>query len=257
MIRWTEYGTVAALVALTACGDNQARSLPADGWQDVPADARIHDGPADAPTPMVRVFGHVEAYGEAQTGMEVVTLEGTPQMTLTDEQGDFYFDAPEGSRLIMQVKERGQMLSMIRGVLAYDHIRPRVFYLLTAEEVTATESALGISFDPNKAIVEVDFRNAEIGGYGATLTTSTNVALMPAFGVALDANEQPQASQVTVAGGNGSTLLLGGLPEGSATFTPIVPERASLPCLPRDANPLPLVAGVVTWFDFECGNGTD
>jgi len=40
-------------------------------------------------------------------------------------------------------------------------------------------------------------------------------------------------------------------------FTPIVPSGATLPCQPRDANPLPLVAGTVTWFDYECGMGED
>jgi hypothetical protein len=251
-------GAVLVLSAIAACGDNHAAPQQVDAKPFVPADAAIDGPPPDAPPPMVRVFGHVEAYGQAQDGMQVVTLEGSSQSMLTDAQGDFYFDAPEGSRLIVEVQSGTRpLLSMIRGVIAQDHLRPRVFYLVTDDEIAATEAATGVTFDASTAIVEVDFRNAEIGGYGATLTSSASTVLTPTFGVALDSGGTPQNSQVTLAGGDGSTLLLGGLPAGSATFAPIVPVAATLPCQPRDANPLPLVAGKVTWFDYECGNGMD
>jgi hypothetical protein len=244
------------LVALGACGDNRVGSQSPDA--PTPGDVGMDVPPPDAPGPLVRVFGHVEAFGEPQVGLEVLTLEGPPQTTTTDQQGDFYFDAPEGSRLIIEVDVGGRpMLSMIRGVIAFDHLRPRVFYLITDDEIAATEAALGISFDRNSAVVEVDFRNAEIGGYGATLRDPSNVALTPTYGVVFDDNGQPLLGQTTVAGGNGSTLLLAGLPESATTFDAIVPSAATLPCQPRDANPLPLVAGAVTWFDYECGNGTD
>ena len=147
-------------------------------------------------------------------------------------------------------------LPMIRGVVAHDHLRIRNFYMLGADEMDADETALGVTFDPAKAILEVDFRNASIGGYGVTLTRAGN-PVTPEFGVALDGSDAPQLSQVTLVGGNGSTPLLGNLPPGDVTFTPIVPAGATLPCQPRDANPLPLVAGTVTWFDYECGMGED
>lgn len=257
MTQWKRFGTVATLLALVACGDNRPGSRSPDGGP-VPADVAVDGPPVDGPPRMVRVFGHVEAFGEPQFHMEVVTLEGPPQTTMTDENGDFFFDAPEGSRLVMEVKVGGlPWLPMIRGVIAEDHIRPRVFYLITDQEIAATEDALGVTFDPSAAIVEVDFRNAAIGGYGATLTTPANEALTPSYGVVVDADGQLQQSQVTAAGGDGSTLLLGGLPAGDAKVAPIVPPEATLPCQPRDANPLPLIAGAVTWFDYECGNGED
>jgi hypothetical protein len=61
-----------------------------------------------------------------------------------------------------------------------------------------------------------------------------------------------------VTGGDGSTLLLGNVPPGDVSLSPIVPVAATLPChTDGDAQPLPLVAGAVTWFDFECGSATD
>lgn len=237
---------------LAACGDN----VPARG-PDAPRDATVLPDTTEPFPKMVRVFGSVEAYGAPpQQPVRVTTLEGSPRVTMTDPDGRFYFDAPVGSRLIMRVEpDVDYLLPMIRGVIAEEHIRPRVFYLLTSTEVEMT-SQLGISFDPSAAIVEVDFRNATIGGYGATLT-SNGTPVQPAFGVALDDQGQPQVSERTLSGGNGSTLLLGGLPIGPATFAAEVPAAATLPCIPRDANPLPLEPGTVTWFDYECGLGQD
>jgi len=250
---------VATMPLLLACGDNlQVRTQDAASPDSNRADAAASDAAPDAFVPLVRVFGYVEAYGDPVGAATVTTLEGPPQTTTTALNGTFYFDAPEGSRLIMRVDPVPitGALPMIRGVIAYDHLRPRNFYILTAEEI-AGASSLGIDYDPADAIVEVDFRNASIGGYGATLTTTNNTPLAPDYGVVFDDQGQPQVGQLTVAGGNGSTLLLGGLPPGPATFAPVVPAAATLPCQPRDANPLPLEAGVVTWYDYECGNGQD
>jgi hypothetical protein len=247
----------ALLAGIAACGDNLAlrprNNLPVDAAADAAADAA-----PDAPVQLVRVFGYVESYGQAQGGMVVTTLEGEPQSTVTADDGTFYFDVPDGSRLIMRVNPvtLDGALPMIRGVIAHDDLRPRVFYIINADEVAAAGS-LGVSFDPTDAIVEVDFRNAEIGGYSVTLTTPADDAITPEFGIVADDQGDSQLGEVTIAGGNGSTLLLGGLAPGAATFAPIVPDDATLPCQPRDANPLPLEAGTVTWFDYECGNGQD
>jgi hypothetical protein len=242
---------VVCAFVLAACGDNVS-SRGADARED----ASVPDTTEPFPK-MVRVFCNVEANGgPPQQPVRVTTIEGLPRTTMTDQDGRFYFDAPEGSRLIMRIEpDVVYLFPMIRGVIAEEHIRPRVFYLLTSAEVEVA-SQLGISFDASAAVVEVDFRNADIGGYGATLTTN-GTPMQPAFGVALDDQGQPQISERTVSGGNGSTLLLGGLPVGPATFAADVPAAATLPCLPRDANPLPLEAGTVTWFDYECGLGED
>lgn len=241
-------------VLLVACGDNRAARTTDAG---PPADAvEMHDAEPDAFVPFVRVFGQVIAYGDPVYAATVTTLEGSPQTTTTDPDGMFYFDAPEGSRLIVKVDHVPTgALPMIRGVTARDHLRPRNFYIITADEIAAA-GQLGITFDPTTAIVEVDFRNAAVGGYSASLVAN-NTPLDPAFGIVYDGNGQPQLGEVTLVGGDGSTLLLGGVSPGLATFTPIVPAQASLPCQPRDANPLPLQAGVVTWFDYECGEGED
>jgi hypothetical protein len=241
------------LLVLAACGDNHAVPII-----DAPA-AKVVDASPDAPPidapPFVRVYSHVEPH--IDLGGTITTLEGPPQATQVDTQWDFYFDVPDGSRLIMRVPSAtSDYLPMIRGVVAHDHLRIRNFYMLGADEIAAAEGALGVTFDPAKAILEVDFRNATIGGYGVTLTRAGN-PVTPEFGVALDGNDAPQLSQVTVVGGNGSTLLLANLPPGNVSFTPIVPAGATLPCQARDADPLPLVAGTVTWFDYECGNAED
>ncbi len=245
--------TLAALL-LVACGDNSRVQEVADGPTDGTVDAEV----VDAFKPMVRVFGHVEANGQPVFAASVTTLEGTQLSTTTDTDGNFYFDVVEGSRLIMRVDPIGlhDALPMIRGLIAYDHLRVRNFYIIIEDEVIAAES-LGIEFDPTKAIVEVDFRNAAIGGYAATLTPPGEPPLQPAFGIVTDEDGQPELGQTTIAGGNGSTLLLGGLSPGAVDFAAIVPAGATLPCQPRDAQPLPLEAGVVTWFDYECGEGED
>lgn len=236
-----------------ACGDN--KQLAPDAARP---DARVVDAPPDVPVDaarMVRVFGNVD-YGGGLAGVTVSVVGGT-QTTTTDGGGDFYFDAAEGSRLVVKAEatNRPELMPMIRGVIAREDLRPRVFYLAGPPEVTAA-TGLGKTFDPQKAIVEVDFRNATIGGYYATLTGTTG-AKTPEFGLVYDDNGDIQLGTTTVTGGSGSTLLLANLVTGDATFAAIVPTAATLPCQPRDANPLPLVAGVVTWFDYECGNAMD
>lgn len=243
----------AILLVLAACGDNHATAVI-----DAPA-AKVVDASPDAPpidaAPFVRVYGHVEPH--IDLGGTVTKIEGPPQAAQVDAQWDFYFDVPDGSRLVMRVPSATtDYVPMIRGVVAHDHLRVRNFYMLGADEIAAAESALGVTFDPTKAILEVDFRNAEIGGYGVTLTHAGS-PVTAELGIALDGSDAPQLSQVTLVGGNGSTLLLANLPPGDVSFTPIVPAGATLPCQPRDADPLPLVAGTVTWFDYECGMGED
>lgn len=250
---------VPILLVLAGCGDNFERPVLTHHWQDGGVtELDAPDAAPDAFVPLVRVFGYVESYGQAQGGMPVTTLEGTPQSTTTASDGTFYFDVPDGSRLIMKVDPTTLTgaLPMIRGVIAHDDLRPRVFYIINADEVSGAES-LGVTFDPSKAVVEVDFRNAAIGGYSATLTTPDNTTLTPETGIVADDQGQPQVGETTIAGGDGSTLLLAGLSPVTAVFAPIVPAEATLPCQPRDANPLPLEAGTVTWFDYECGNGQD
>jgi len=213
------------------------------------------DAPMVDAAQLVRVYGHISP--NVVLDGSPSTIEGPLVNAQLDGQGDFYFDVPDGSRLIMRVPASVEgHLPMIRGVVAHDHLRPRVYYLLGPDELTGVASALNVTFDPSTAILEVDFRNAEIGGYGVTLTGSSGV-ITPAFGVVLDSNDAPQLGQLTLVGGNGSTLVLAGLPPGNVSFAPIVPVGATLPCQPRDADPLPLVAGTVTWFDYECGNGQD
>jgi len=144
---------------------------------------------------------------------------------------------------------------MIRGVVVADRLRPRVFYMVHTATLAAV-AALGEAFIPQAAIVQVDFRNATIGGYGATLTSGSGV-VAPEFGIAFDDTGMPHISQTTLVGGSGSTLTLGNLVLQDVQFTPTIPQAATLPCQPRDANPLPLRSGMITWFDFECGEGTN
>jgi len=246
------------LVAIAGCGDNIAVHTDAARADTAMVDSAITDAHLDAPARMVRVFGNVN-YNGGLENVRVITLEMTPaQSCLTDMNGDFYFDAPEGAPLIMEVLPPlgSGLIPMVRGVVAEDHLRPRVFYLMGPPDIAAAAS-VSESFDPTEAIVEVDFRNSMIGGYGAILADGTQT-LMPRFGLVYDTNGNPQVGEQTVTGGDGTTLLLGGLPVGHASFAPIVPAAATLPChTDGDAQPLPLLAGVTTWFDFECGNATD
>ncbi len=251
-------GAVCVVMLATGCGDDRAAPVDAaphdsiESGRDAPM---IDPPPIDAPQ-LVRVSGNVDFNG-GLAGVTMTVLGNAPQTTTTDAQGDFHFDVPENSRLIMKATPPAQMglFPMIRGVVAHDDLRPRVFYLLGPPEVAAA-SGLGLTFDPAKAIVEVDFRNASIGGYSFSLDAAGG-GLIAGFGIAIDGTGNPQQSFSTLVGGNGSTLLYGGLVSTDATFTAQVPAGATLPCQPRDANPLPLMAGVVTWFDYECGNATD
>jgi hypothetical protein len=225
--------------------------------------AMIADAP-DAPpavdaAPVVRVYGTVVETGE-QTGLDgpITTIEGPPLTTGLDDTGDFYFEVPDSSRLIVRVPGSNDhfYLPMIRGVVAHDHLRPRNYYLLSQPEIDGAETALGVTFDPSTAILEVDFRNVVAGGYGVMLTQD-NAPVAPSFGVVIDGAGNPVLSQLTVVGGDGSTLLLAGLPPGEVSLTPIVPSGATFPCEARDADPIPLEAGAVTWFDFECAGNPD
>lgn len=245
------------LLVGSACGDNL--SLPPDSPRVDAAMALVDSPRPDAmpdAAPLVRVQGNVD-YNGPLAGVSVTTLGPSPQTTMTDAAGDFFFDAPDGSRLVFKATPMASLglLPMIRGVVARDDLRPRVFYMLSQSELS-NASQLGVTFDPTEAIIEVDFRNAAIAGYGATLS-SGGASIQPEFGIAYDDNGDPQLSLLTVAGGNGSTLLLAGLPAGDVSFAPSVPAGATLPCQPRDANPLPVQAGTVTWYDYECGNATD
>jgi hypothetical protein len=214
--------------------------------------------PIDA-APTVRVYGTVIETGvRADLVGPITTIEGPPLTTSPDDTGDFFFEVPDGSRLIVRVPGSvGDVyLPMIRGVVARDHLRPRNYYLLSQPEIDGAESALGVTFDPSTAILEVDFRNVVIGGYGVTVTRN-NTPVAPSFGVAIDGAGNPVLSQITVVGGDGSTLLLAGLPPGDVSLTPIVPSGAAFPCEARDADPIPLEAGTVTWFDYECAGNPD
>lgn len=225
----------------------------ADGTQAL-ADASVAEAEADAAPMLRRVSGHVE-HGGAVVGASVSLLSPTPMTTTTDQNGDFFFYAPQGSSAIVKVVAPNSF-PMIRGVVVNDPSRIRVFYLAgPAEEAAA--NALGFTLDSTKGIVEVDFRNASVGGYGVTMKDANGNVIAPAFGVALDADGNPQSSMVTVAGGGGSTLLLGNVPPSTVGFTPHLPDGGVLPCTPCDAPSLPIEPGVVTWFDLECGTATD
>ncbi len=237
---------------LAACGDNSLLAT-SDAPMHPHPDA-MPDAPIDA-AKMVRISGNVDFNG-GLAGV-TITLVGTGRTTTTDANGDFFFDVPEGSRAIFRAEATShpELFPMIRGVVAADNLRPRIFYLMGPPDVTSA-SGLGKTFDSTKATVEIDFRNAEIGGYAATLSSAGT--LTPEFGMVYDNNGDPHLGTATVDGGSGSTLLLANLPANDATsFTAVVPQAATLPCQPRDADPLPLVAGAVTWVDYECGTATD
>lgn len=223
-----------------------------DDATDAAADASAD---VDAAPPVLKRFsGHVE-YNGPVTGATVTLLAPSPAMTTTDTNGDFFFYAPVGSAAIVKV-EATDAYPMIRGVVVKEPSRIRVFYLAGPAEAQAAQ-AIGRSFDLAKGIVEVDFRNAAMGGYTATMKNGGGAIVTPAFGLALDANGDPVESQQTITGGDGSTLLFGDVPPDTVSFTAIVPDAGALPCQPCDAPALPVHAGVVTWFDFECGSATD
>lgn len=208
------------------------------------------DAPEDTALPVLkRVSGTID-YNGGIANATVTLLSPTMMTTVTDQSGDFSFFVPEGAAAIMK-GEAPPALPMIRGVIAGKYFRSRTFYMAGQAEIDAAQ-ALGKSFDPTKGIVEVDFRNATIGGYSVTLK-SGGVTITPGFGMALDDQGNPVLSTATVAGGNGSTLLLADVPPNATlSFSPIMPSDAGPACIPCDAD-LPVQAGVVTWFDFECG----
>lgn len=219
-----------------------------------PSDAGS-DGDADAaPVVLKRVSGHVDYQGPIANAT-VTVLSPTSMSTTSDSSGDFFFYLPLGAKAIIKV-EAPNLFPMIRGVVVSDPSRIRNFYLAGPPEQAAAQ-ALGVSFDPAKGIVEVDFRNAAVGGYSAALTAAGGGAVTPGFGIALDGDGAPQLSMCTVAGGSGSTLLFGDVPASTISFAPILPDAGTLPCQPCDAPELPVQAGTVTWFDYECGTATD
>jgi len=206
-----------------------------------------------APVVLKQIGGHVEA-GGAVVGAKVTVLS-PPMMTTTDASGNFLFNLPLGAAVVIKVEPLDTTrMPMIRGLVVGDTNRPRVFYLTGPDELGALQS-LGDTLDPAKALVEVDFRNATQGGYSVTLTGG-GATLTPGFGAGLDAMGSPQSTMVTLAGGTGSTLYLGNVAPSNVSFAPHIGD-AGLPCKPCDGPALPTQAGVVTWYDFECGSATD
>jgi hypothetical protein len=227
---------------------------PADG---ATADAAPLDAGADAdasPVVLKRVSGHVD-YNGPVVGAAVDVLSPAAMSTSTDLNGDFFFYVPLGASVVMKVVAPN-LFPMIRGVVVGTSNRIRNFYLAGPPEQMAAQS-LGLQFDATKGIVEVDFRNSAVGGYGVALKSGA-AAVTPAFGIALDDTSTPQASMLTLTGGDGSTLLLGDvMPASITSFAPTLPDGGVMACKPCDAPVLPVQAGVVTWFDFECGSATD
>jgi hypothetical protein len=259
--------TIKALVLFCAagCGDS-ANKVTDGGGADAArgSDASAVDAPVDASLPgppdaqmFVRVQGHVELNGSADPSAVATLLApvtGIPT-ALTNADGDFYFDVPKEARVVIKVEHSG-IRPLIRSYVAREPSRIRQYYLLSREEEGAV-TGLGHTIDEGKALLEIDFRNAALGGYGVTMTDPGAAVVTAGFGIALEDDGDPVTSQLTVAGGGGSTLMLGNIPPGDVSFTPIVPSGASLPCQPCDAQPIPLQAGAVTWYDFECGSATD
>lgn len=233
----------------------EASVAPVDGGSPLDSsafDAGAGDAATDAaPPPIHRVVGHVD-YGGDVVGATATLLVPFTTTTVTDAKGDFELFLPEGRTAIVKVTPPAgsQALPMIRGFVVRPNARIRQYYLVGQDERLAAQ-ALGVTVDPAKAIVEVDFRNASTGGYSAVLKNGLDV-LAPGFGIALAANGTPTLSTSTVAGGNGSTLFLGNLTPVSFTTTPSSPGDAGA-CQPCDATELPMQPGVVTWIDFECG----
>jgi hypothetical protein len=241
-------GTVVVPSASDAGSGTDARAVvpppaPVDAGLDADADA--------APPVLRRVSGHVDYQGDV-AGATVTLMAPFPATTTTDPSGDFFFYVPVGSTAIMKV-EAPNLFPMIRGWTATDPPgRIRNFYLAGPPEVAAAQ-ALNVSFDPAKGIVEVDFRNASVGGYGTTMTSGASV-IAAGFGIVLDGMGNPALSQKTLVGGDGSTLLLGNVQPTPVTFAPIVPDAGAMACTPCDAPSLPIQPNTVTWFDFECGS---
>lgn len=232
--------------------DSSVARVPDAGDADLAADAA--DAADVAPVVLKQIRGHVEAGGPV-VGAKVTVLS-PPMMTTTDTNGDFLLNLPLGAAVVIEVEALDTTrLPMIRGLVVGQTNRPRVFYLTGPDELGALQS-LGDTLDPAKALVEVDFRNSTQGGYSVTLTAG-GTTLTPGFGAALDAMGSPTSTMVTLAGGTGSTLYLGNVaPSSNVSFAPHVGD-AGLPCKPCDGPALPTQAGIVTWYDFECGSATD
>jgi hypothetical protein len=247
----TSQPAVIAAVPDASTADALALDAGATEFSDAPVVTDGHDETAHAT--LVRFAGHVDYMGPVANAK--VSLLSTTATTTTDSNGDFFFYVPLGSVAVVKV-EAPNTFPMIRGVVVRQPMRIRVFYLAGPPEQSALQG-LGLQLDPSKGVVEVDFRNSTIGGYGVQVKTSGGALVTPGFGMALDSNGNPQQSTLTLAGGDGSTLLLGNVNPGDVSFTPVVPAGATLPCKPCDAPALPIEAGAVTWFDFECGTATD
>lgn len=217
------------------------------------ADLEAGDADADSALPILKRFSGGIDFNGPFAGAKVELLAPTQESLVTDETGNFFFYAPVGSVAVVKATppEDAGALPMIRGIVVEDAARVRIFYLQAKSDLDGL-AALGITLDPTKAIVEVDFRNAEIGGYGVTMKNGAGATLTPGFGIASGASGF-ESSLVTLRGGDGTTMFYGNVEPGEVSFTPVVPADAGNPVIPCDAPKLPLEPGVVTWFDFECG----
>lgn len=192
---------------------------------------------------------HITGVVDGLAGATVASNAGT---ATTNANGEFSLDVASGTELVMRASTADTMhLHMIRGVVAQAGMRTRHFNLVTKAQLSAM-SALGVTFDPTKAIVEVNFLHASAGGYGVKLTQASGT-VTPPFGIADSGGDYVLATTTQTA--FATSVLLANLPPGDTKFTAITPG-ATLPCQRRDVDPLPLEANTVTWVDFECGTDT-
>jgi hypothetical protein len=202
-----------------------------------------------------RFSAHVDYNGPVANAV-VTELAPESASTLTDSNGDFVFYAGMGSSAIAKV-EAPSLYPMIRGIVIREKTRIRQFYLAGTPDTDAWKP-LDVSIDTTKGVVEVDFRNSSIGGYDVVLHSPNGDVVTPGFVIAYDLDGNPQLTKTgTITGGDGSTLVLGNVPPGTISFVAHEPNGAPKACTPCDAPELPVQAGTVTWFDFECGDATD
>jgi hypothetical protein len=182
----------------------------------------------------------------------VTLLTSVPPLTFESTSGSWEFMVPSGCHAVVVGEAQGR-LTMLRGVLS-PNVRGRDMWNDPVADGEALLGALSLTQDPEKGMLEPDFRNLPSGsagaGWGVNLRATNGSIVEPGYCIAFS-NGFPQVVTPckTISGGSDSTLFAGNIPPGVYTLEPVAPSGATnFAC---DLPLLPILPNTVTQVDYE------
>lgn len=180
----------------------------------------------------------------------------TRTTTVTLADGGFGVTVPLGEVSFVRVDADGYVPRIQGYAPDTQNGETRDFYLTPIRTLEQVAAALRLTVSSTSGIVWIDFRDSQVGGYGAVFTPTVRAPSVTLDYSASSAGA-PVVSTTTQSGVPNSELIFVNVPAGgylvSATNAP-----NAIPCVPRTQGPMmtpirwPVFAGVMTQVDFNC-----